>query len=411
MPSLLSLNSYHYPRGGSDVVYFEHARMFERAGWRNTFFSMHHPRNVPSPDARYFAKTVDWDFAQGAFGKARAALASVHNRDARHKLRSLLAVKRPDIAHAHCIYHHLTPAVFPILARAGVPIVLTAHDLKLACPAYKMMNSGGICERCREGGRWNVVAQACVKQSRAASAVVAVEAYVHALLGSYRKAISRIVAPSRFYREKLIEWGWQAERIVHIPNFVPSAKAGFIGTHLGPILYFGRIAPEKGLVTLVRAAAASGVPVEVAGTGPQEADIRALICKTGAPVRLLGRLDGDALWRHVGQARAVVLPSQWYENAPMSALEAMLLARPVIGAAIGGIPEVLPEGTGALFPSGDASTLAAQLSRFAAMNEDDLAAMGHRAREHVERNFSRRLYRHRMEALYAECMREPRRHG
>ncbi|MBH0114330.1 glycosyltransferase family 4 protein [Novosphingobium sp. YJ-S2-02] len=405
MPNLLSLNSYHYPRGGSDVVYLEHAGMFEAAGWNNTFFSMKHPRNLPCKDERHFTETVDWEFASGALDKARSALASVYNREARSKLRALIAERKPDIAHAHCIYHHLTPAVFPVLAEAGVPIVLTAHDLKLACPAYKMMNADGICERCRTGGRWNVVTNRCIKNSLAASAVVGVEAYVHALLGSYRKHLTRVVAPSRFYRDKLIEWGWEAERIAYIPNFVPPADDRFTGGYEGNILYFGRLSEEKGLATLVRAAAASGVPVDLVGTGPQREELEVLIAELNAPVRLLGRLDGDALWTCVGQARAVVLPSEWYENAPMSALEAMQLARPVIGADIGGIPELLNEsGAGTSFPSGDVAALAGELARFQTMSASDLSALGQVGSQHVRREFSRERYVERMQALYSDCM-------
>lgn len=405
MPNLLSLNSYHYPRGGSDVVYLEHAGMFEAEGWNNTFFSMKHPRNLPCKDEGYFTETVDWEFASGAMDKARSALASVYNLDARRKLRRLISERSPDIAHAHCIYHHLTPAVFPVLAEAGVPIVLTAHDLKLACPAYKMMNSDGICEKCRVGGRWNVIANRCIKNSLAASAVVGVEAYVHALLGSYRKHLTRIVAPSRFYRDKLIEWGWEPGRIVYIPNFVPPADDRFLGGYEGNILYFGRLSEEKGLATLVRASAASGVAVDLVGSGPKQDELAALIASLDAPVRLVGRLDGDALWSRVGQARAVVIPSEWYENAPMSALEAMQLARPVIGADIGGIPELLSEsGAGASFPSGDVAALAAQLARFQAMSASDLAALGQVGSQHVRREFSRERYVERMKALYSDCM-------
>lgn len=405
MPNLLSLNSYHYRRGGADVVYLDHAQLFEDSGWKNTFFAMHHPKNLPCTDSEHFAELVDWEYVGGVVSKVTSAVQSVYNVDARVKIRKIIAAHSPDIAHAHCIYHHLTPAVFPVLAEAGIPIVLTAHDLKIACPAYKMMSSGGICEKCKDGGRWNVVANRCIKNSLAASAVVGVEAYVHAWLGSYRKHLSKIIAPSRFYRQKLIEWGWESDKVAYIPNFVDPADSRFVGGYEGSILFFGRLSEEKGLATLVRASKASGVPIDLVGTGPQEEDLGKLIAQTRAPVRLLGRLDGDALWSRVGQARAVVLPSEWYENAPMSALEAMQLARPIIGANIGGIPELIAEsGAGHLFPSGDVAALAATLSDVMATSTQQLAKMGRAGAAHVGEQFSRKQYLQRMQGIYRQCM-------
>src|SRR5690606_6220048 len=107
--------------------------------------------------------------------------------EARAKLRELLRVFRPDVAHVHCIYHHLSPSVLPVLRKAGIPVVLTAHDLKLGCPAYKMLNRTGICERCRDGSVLNVVRYRCVRDSLAASAVVAVESSVQRGFDVYRR--------------------------------------------------------------------------------------------------------------------------------------------------------------------------------------------------------------------------------
>lgn len=109
------------------------------------------------------------------------------------------------------------------------------------------------------------------------------------------------------------------------------------------MLYFGRLAPEKGLETLIRAAARSRRPVRLAGTGPIEEPLRDLAMTLDAPVTFLGFLAGAALWAEVEEARAVVLPSEWYENGPMSVIEAFVRGRPLIGARIGGIPELIVE--------------------------------------------------------------------
>jgi len=405
VPHLLSVNSYHYRRGGSDVVYFDHAALFEEKGWQNTFFSMHHPSNIATPDDENFIRLVDYEYATGFREKSRTALASVYNFEARKKARKLLASSKFDVVHAHCIYHHLTPSIFDVFHEADIPIVLTAHDLKLACPAYKMMNSGGLCEACKGGNLFNTIRKRCIKDSLAVSTVVAFEAMLHRSLKSYSKNLSKIVAPSRFYRSKLIEWGWDEDRVAYIPNFVKEVAPCFVGDHDGNILYFGRLSEEKGLATLIKAAAASGVAVDIAGSGPEGEALKALIEQTEAPVRLLGRLDGDALWSTVGSARAVVLPSEWYENAPMSALEAMQLERPMIGADIGGIPELIRDSGGGLaVPPADVDALAKALEDIMAMPGRQLSEMGKAAASYVCSEFSRELYFQRMNALYSEYL-------
>ena len=186
--------------------------------------AMHHPRNLDSPWSRYFVDELEFGQTSGLLDKAVKASKVVYSFEAQRKLRQLLAEFRPDVAHLHCIYHHLSPSVLPVLHRAGIPVVLTAHDLKLACPAYKMLNRTGICERCRTGSVLNVVRFRCVRESVGASAVVAVESSVQRGLGLYRRYVGRVVAPSRFYRDKLIEWGWSPDQIVHVPNYVDATR-------------------------------------------------------------------------------------------------------------------------------------------------------------------------------------------
>src|SRR5690606_2863211 len=144
IPRLLSLNSYHYRRGGSDVVYLEHDELFREMGWQTAVMSMHHPKNIASPWSAYFVDELEFGQTSGLLDKIVKAGKVVFSLEAQRKLRSLLQVFPADVAHLHCIYHHLSPSVLPVLHQAGVPVVLTAHDLKIACPAYKMLNGDGI---------------------------------------------------------------------------------------------------------------------------------------------------------------------------------------------------------------------------------------------------------------------------
>lgn len=403
MPKLLSLNSYHYRRGGSDVVYLEHAALMEELGWTSGFFSMQHPKNQPTPWSRYFIDELEFGQDYSISQKILMASKVVYSFEARRKLAVLLNEFQPDVAHAHCIYHHLSPAVLPLLRERGVPVVLTAHDLKLACPAYKMLNGTGVCERCKTGTVLNVVRHRCVQDSLAASIVVAAESALHGALKTYRQNVNRVVAPSRFYQRKLMEWGWPEGQVTYVPNYVDAARFEPEFEPGDYILYFGRMAPEKGVQTLLLASARSGVNIKLAGTGPWTAKLQAMASELGAPAEFLGFRSGDALHDLIRGARAVVLPSEWYENAPMSILESFAFGKTVIGADIGGIPELISPGrTGWIYRSGDAAQLAELLLQVAATPDSTLRMMGEASREDVERRFHRQAYADSMLMLYAE---------
>jgi glycosyltransferase involved in cell wall biosynthesis len=363
--------------------------------------TMHHPRNEPSPWSHYFADKIEFGHKYGLGGKLAIAGKVIYSREAKRKLGALLDHFPADVAHAHCIYHHLSPSVLVELKERGIPTVLTSHDLKLACPSYKMVNRTGICERCKNGNLFNVVRHRCVRDSLAVSGLVAVESAVHGILGLYRNNLNRIVAPSQFMRNKLIEWGWNAQQIVCIPNYVRVER--FI-PHYQPgdyFVYFGRLQLDKGVGTLVKAAVASGVKLHVVGTGPDEAFVRQMAEGHEERIVFHGYQQGAALWDIVRSARCAVLASEIYENAPMSILEAYASGKPVIGARIGGIPEMIRDGhTGALFESGNTEELAALMRRFADMPDAQVAEMGEAACAYVAATFTAQRYFDEMTALY-----------
>lgn len=402
MSTLLAVNNYFYRRGGAEAVFLDHNAMLANAGWRVVPFAMQHPRNLESPWSEYFVDEIEFGADYSLAGRLVRVPKVVYSLEARRRLGELLDRVHPDACHAHNIYHHLSPSILGLLHDRGVPTVLTLHDLKIACPAYTMLSHGTVCERCRGGRIHNVLVHRCIKGSVALSAIAMVEAAVHGILGSYRR-VSRFVVPSRFYAAKLAEWGIPADRFRHIPNFVDADACEPRFEPGEAFLYFGRLAPEKGLATLVRAAALAKVRVVLAGTGPEAAGLERLAVACGARVQFTGHLAGRALHDAIRDARAVVLPSEWYENAPLSVLEAYAHGKPVIGARIGGIPELIREGeTGATFTSGDVDDLAARLREYAARPATSIAAQGAAAREYVAAEFSLARYRDRILALYRE---------
>lgn len=383
------------------MVFFEHNRLFEEAGWNVVPFAMRNALNVPTPWARHFVDESDVDSRSPAAKLAHAA-GAIYSLHAARRMRELLEEITPDVAHAHNVYHHLSPAVLVELRRRGIPVVLTLHDLKLACPAYKMHTQGRVCEACRGGALRNVVRNRCIRNSLAMSALVWLESTVHQALDVYMRSVTRFVAPSRFFLAKFAEWGIDTRRFVHVPNSIdadalePADEAG------DGFVYLGRLVPEKGVATLIKAAAQAHVKLRIVGTGPEEAELKRLASSLGGDVEFAGYLSGEALRAAVVSARAIVVPSEWYENAPISVMEASALSRPVIGAKIGGIPELIREGeTGFGFESGSVEDLVRVLTMVERLPPARLRDLGASGRAWMRSEFSPASYRDKMLELYS----------
>jgi glycosyltransferase involved in cell wall biosynthesis len=215
--------------------------------------------------------------------------------------------------------------------------------------------------------------------------------------------VTRFVVPSRFFLQKFAEWGVDTSRFVHIPNSVDVEAMAAEGAPGDAFVYLGRLVPEKGVATLIRAAALARVRLRIIGTGSEEQALRRLAAELGGDVEFTGYLTGSALRAAISSARAVVIPSEWYENAPISVMEASALGRPVIGANIGGIPELIRPGeTGFIFNSGSVDSLVDVLASVQRLPASATQRMGSAGREWMRTEFSPAAYRDRMLALYGQ---------
>jgi glycosyltransferase involved in cell wall biosynthesis len=401
MPRLLSINNYHYRRGGAEAVYLDQQALFAAAGWETAEFAMQHPRNIESRFSRYFVEEIEFGRDYCLLQKLRMAAKIIHSPEARRKMGMLLDDFDADVAHVHSVYHHISPSVLPVLSERGVPVVLTAHDLKLLCPAYTMLRDGRPCEECAGSSTIHAFRHRCIKGSGMLSALIALESGIHRLQGVYRKHVDRLVAPSKFYRDKFVEYGWPEEQVSYVPNFLVAEN---FEPRYEPGDYFvfvGRLSYEKGVDTLVRAAAAANAPLRVVGDGPLRQSLQDQYGGKHASIHFEGFQSGDDLWNLIRGSRALVIPSEWYENAPISVLEAYAAGKPVIGAEIGGIPELIETGeTGWLFESGSAEGLAELLGEVMAMPSGDIQEMGRVARNRVESRHSPATYRSNLQAVY-----------
>jgi glycosyltransferase involved in cell wall biosynthesis len=398
--TLLSVNNYYYARGGAEIAFFRHNAMLRDAGWSIVPFAMNHERNVGGPNPT-FVDEIELGNGDGPLTKARKALKAVYSFEARRKVAELIERTAPDICHAHNIYHHISPSILSLIGRRGIPLVMTLHDLKIACPAYAMLTHDGVCERCRDGRLFQVVTNRCMKGSVALSTLIMIESYLHRYLGSYVANVDRFLVPSRFYLQKLVEWGFDSARLEYVPNFVDAAAVEPRFTPGYRFVYFGRLTHEKGLATLLHAAARARVGVDIVGSGPQAAELETIAKNAGTDVRFLGYLSGDALDAAIGAARAVVVPSEWYENAPLSVLEAAAVGKALIVANMGGLPELVSDGTtGWVFEARSVNALAERLAHVAALPDDAVEAVGRAARERVATEFSPQRHRDDIRRVY-----------
>ncbi|MEZ5865788.1 MAG: glycosyltransferase [Geminicoccaceae bacterium] len=403
---LLNVHRYRYRKGGAEAVYLDHSRLFVERGWSCAEFAMAHPKNPPSPWDEHFPSQFDprpgW---QGLLDIPRF----IYSREAKRQMGRVLETFRPDIVHVHGLYHQLTPSVLEPIAAAGIPIVYTLHDFKLLCPAYSFFTEKlGVCERCASGSYWNCAVHACLHDSRAVSAVYALDAYVHRWRGAYH-GVSAFVMPSRSILEKHLEHGFPAEKLHHIPNFfettadepvTPELIAEAQGCYGRYVVYFGRLSPEKGCGVLIEACDAAGLTLVLVGEGPEEARLREQAARSSQAVHFTGYLSGERLWAVVEAALGVVLPSIWYEIAPR-ACSRPWRAKPMVASAIGGLPEQIEDGvTGYLAPPGDAAALSLALLRLAMLSAAEREAMGERARIRALTSFTAERYFSSTAALY-----------
>lgn len=402
-PTLLAVNNYNYPRGGAEVVFLEQNRLFANRGWDVVPFCMTHPENLASDYSDYFVDEIEFGSNYSLLESISRVPKVIYSREAQVKLNQLIDATSPDACQLHNIYHHISPSILSTLKSREVPTVMTLHDLKLACPSYKMLASDGVCERCKGGKLRNVIRHRCVKNSLALSTVVYLESSLHRLLGTYDKCVDKFIVPSQFFKTKLSEWGVDASKMVHVPNFV-DANAFEPGDCAGDyFLYFGRLAPEKGVKTLLEAAAKAGVKLVLVGTGPEEEALRAAAQVLNVDVEFRGYQTGASLHKIVREARAVVLPSEWYENGPMSVLESYALGTPVLGADIGGIPEMIREGeTGGIFPSENVAALTEVLASYAARSDASVREHGRFARKWVSDAYSSDRHFENLSAVFSE---------
>lgn len=355
---ILMINKFLHPNGGSETYIFKLGAYLQSMGHEVQYFGMEHEGRCVGN--RVNAYTSDMDFHGGSkLSKLTYPLKTIYSSEARKKLRLVLEDFQPEVCHLNNFNYQLTPSTLLEIAKwkkEGHPcrVIFTAHDYQLVCPNHMCNNpnTGENCEKCLGGHFGNCTKGKCIHGSLAKSAVGTLEAMLWNGCGVY-KNIDVMICCSEFLKTKMDCNPLFAGKTLALHNFVDKVERKETEKQ-DYVLYFGRFSREKGIDTLLKVCKAlPDIPFVFAGTGPLEGEI------AGVPnIKNVGFQRGQALENLIRQARFSVYPSQWYENCPFSVMESQLYGTPVLGADIGGIPELIEVGkTGELFESGNAAQL------------------------------------------------------
>lgn len=410
--TVLHINKFHYMKGGSEWVYFGTADILERHGHRSVFFSMHHPENLPCETSEYFMPYVDFNKCDGVIDQLKVAGRVLYSLKAKRLLSKLLDRYSVDIAHLHNIYHQISPTILHELKKRKISIVMTLHDYKMVCVSYNMLVHERPCEVCARGKFFKAIKHKCVKDSYIKSILATIEMYLHHKVLDIYNNVDVFISPSLFLKNKLEEMGFKKE-IVHLPNFIDVQKFEKFKMkdekgNGNSIVYFGRLAPGKGLLTLLEAAkllshenAGRRIEIKIIGEGPLRQKLQEKVeAEKINNVRFLGYLKGKELFQEVKKSLAAVLPSEWYENNPISVIEAFALCKPVVGARIAGLPELVKDNeTGLTFEPENPVDLSLKIE-YLKNNPDKAEEMGRNARVFVEQKFNTEKYYQKLMEIY-----------
>lgn len=403
---ILYCNKYNFRFSGTEAYLFEAMEAMRARGHEVALFSMADPRGGSTPYDGQLAPSIDFASTAGLLQKARLAGRAIYSFAAREKLRGMIAAFRPDIAHVRNIYHHLSPSILWELKARGVPVLYHVNDFKLLCPAYNLVSrSGEICERCAKGKFRNAVGHGCHASGRAAAAVLATEAYFHRWIKTYEKCVDLVLAPSAFVRDKFVAAGWPKSKIEVLPHFqdLPLKTISHPGNG-APILYFGRLSPEKGPQDLIAAMAhLRQVQLVIAGDGPQRHELERQAESLGLRnVRFAGHVSGTDLERLIAESQFTVFPSRAYETFGKSILESYAHGRGVIASDLGPRRELVNDGvTGLLYPAGNVDELAAAI-RFLHDRPEFARRLGDAGRQKVQECYTRELHLGKLTELYEQ---------
>jgi glycosyltransferase involved in cell wall biosynthesis len=379
---ILLANKFYYRRGGDCIYMLNLEQLLKAHGHEVAVFAMEFPQNEKTPWQRYFPSNMS---------KLKAFTRPFGDGETKKKFKQLLEDFKPDVVHLNNIHTQLSPVIAEIAHKKGIRVVWSLHDYKLLCPRYDCMRNGQNCELCfshadsadytdkdlsrigelenanksatsvrsacnESKQKWNCVKYSCMKGGKIGSLIGYKEA-VRWNRERLENDTDVFVCPSQFMADKMAQGGFDRKKLVILCNFIDIEKCKRTDDYQKGdyYCYVGRLSHEKGVKTLIEAANQLPYHLVVIGGGPLMDELKTIAHDN---IEFVGFKQWDDIKKLVGGARFSVIPSECYENNPLSVIEAECLGTPVLGARIGGIPELIEEGkSGMTFTSKDVNDL------------------------------------------------------
>ena len=402
---VLLINNFHYYKGGSETVYFNMAKILQKYGHEVIFFSMQHEKNISCDQKSYFPLSPD------KLSKIKGGVRYFYNYSAKKNLEKLIQREKPDIAHVHLFWGGISPSIFSVLKKYDIPLVHTAHDYRLVCPAYLFRNGEGeLCEICQGKHFWHCITNRCSKGSYIQSFIMTMEMYFRNILFNPFYNFDGIIFVSEFSRNK--HWQFfpklRSLKTIVLYNYTPLGDKNYIKpNNEGYFLFLGRLSFEKGITTLINAfLTIPDIPLKIVGNGPEENFLKEKIKNEKLNnIELCGYKIGEELANIISKASFVIVPSICYENNPMSIIEAYSLGVPVIGTNLGGIPEIIVEGeTGFTFSVNNYKELQDCIYKAFHLEKNKYEKMCQNARNFAVKYFSEEQYINKLNQFYCTIL-------
>jgi len=392
---ILQINNNHYPKGGAEVVYLNTIKSLRDRGHDVFEFSQISEKKVVSNFQEYFVTS-----SSSLFDK-------LYNIKAARKISKLVDDYNPEIAHFHNIIGGLSFSILHELKKHNIPVVVTIHDYRFLCPVYNFLDSNkNICELCKGGKFYNCFLKSCSPEGKFRSLILALESYFRDVFFPFDEMIDFYVFVSKFAKSKFQE---------HITNIDSKSittyntidKFELKNNHDNYFLFFGRLGEDKGIETLIKVF--ENIPnqrLKIAGEGKLQSFVQK---SAGKNIEYLGFKHGRELSELVKNAKFVIVPSEWYENNPMTIIESLSVGTPVLGSRLGGIPELIEEGkTGYLFEHAKVESLTEAVNKASTIDERNYFNMSNAAVEFAQRSFSNELYLNKLDMIYKNLINEKR---
>jgi len=373
MKIMMVHNSYR-EAGGEDVVFESEKRLLERTG--HTV--------IPYVRSNMELQTASF------LDQIAIAPRMVWSSKTRREIAAILVAKRPDIVHIHNTLMVISPSIYSACSERGIPVVQTLHNYRLLCPAGNFFRQGSICNECVDQSLLRSVLHGCYRNSRGATAAVALMLAFHRALDTWRRSVTRFITLTEFAKEKFIAAGFPPDKFVVKPNFVdpdPRERAA-PGEYA---VYIGRLLEDKGPGVLLNAwgKLPAQYPLQIVGEGPERASLEAQARESHlSGITFRGQLSRAAAIETVKGARLTIVPSRLYESFGMSIVESFACGTPVLCSRLGGMTEIVEDHvTGLHFNPGDAQDLAMTVE-WAWNHPLEVAKMGRAARRKYETDYT-----------------------